>query len=153
MSALNLTLNRSSRQNSANPGNLGTLYHLKPLEFCDNDGETCVVAKCISCLLAPRKLHVVSGLCFSLTGFALGLKLQFYFHHYLRSIIWRECFLKISFLYCGNYSDWKVDFIFLLVGQGGGGKHEEELEHSGVSRPSDYGVGHLKMKKEHFQTL
>lgn len=57
-----------------------------------------------------------------------------------------KVFLKISFLHRGNYSDWKVDFILLLVERGVGGKLKE-LEHSGVSGPSDYGVGHLRMNK------
>lgn len=39
-----------------------------------------------------------------------------------------------------------MDFILLLVEQGVGGKLDE-LEHPGVSGPSDYGVGHLKMNK------
>lgn len=73
----------------------GTLYHLKPLEFCDSLGEVSSVTKCISCLLAPGKLRVVSGLCFPLTVFALGLKLPFFFHHYLSSVIWRESFKNI----------------------------------------------------------
>lgn len=98
--------------------------------------------------LGPKKIARCERLVFFLDGFRFRLETAI-----LLSSVSQICNLegklflkKISFLHRGNYSDWKVDFILLLVEQGVGGKLDE-LEHPGVSGPSDYGVGHLKMNK------
>lgn len=102
--------------------------------------------------LGPKKIARCEWRVFFLDGFRFRLETAILLSSLSQICnLERKFFLKKkkSFLHRGNYSDWKVDFILLLVEQGVGGKLEE-LEHSGVSGPPEHGVGHLKMNKERF---
>lgn len=103
--------------------------------------------------LGPKKIACCEWLVFFVDGFCFRLETTILLLSLSQICNLGRKFLKISLFHCGNYSDWEVDFIFLLVEGRQGERHEEELEHFGVSRPLDYGVGYLKMRKEPFQSL